>query len=113
MLKEKHTAICLSEELNMETPGIIAESIADLINSSTVGGDVNVITLNILPISSYSIGANETLNGDLIIRGINSAVQTAVPELSEPNILIGVPAAGKNYSTCSPNQFLLVEINIK
>lgn len=94
MLKEKNTAICLSEETNLNTFGIIAESIAELINSSTVE-DVKVVTVNVLPISSYKIGADEKLNGDIIIRGINPDARTGVVELLEPNILTGISAAGK------------------
>lgn len=95
MLKGKNTVICLSEETNLNTFGVIAESIADLINSSTVP-DVNVATVNVLPTSTYKIGNDESLEGDLIIRGINSDVRTAVSELLEPNILTGISAAGEN-----------------
>lgn len=95
MLKEKNTAICLSEETNLNTFGIVAESIAELINKSTVQ-DVNVVTVNVLPISSYKIGVDESLGGDIIVRGINPDVRTRVSELMEPNILTGISAAGKN-----------------
>lgn len=93
MLKEKCTAICLSEETNLNSFGIVAESIADLISSSTVG-DVNVITVNVLPISSYKVGVDESLDADVIIRGINAKTETGVSELMEPNILTGVAPAG-------------------
>lgn len=95
MLKERNTAICLSEETNLNSFGTVAESIADLINISSFEG-VNVVTVNVLPISSYKIGVDECLDGDIIIRGINAEVQPAVSELMEPNILTGVSAAGKH-----------------
>lgn len=95
MLKEKNTAICLSEETNLNAFGIVAESIAELINKSTVQ-DVNVVTVNVLPISSYKIGVDESLGGDIIVRGINPDARTRVSELMEPNILTGISAAGKN-----------------
>lgn len=94
--QEKGTAICISEETNLNSFGIIGESIADLINSSTID-DVNVVTVNTLPISSYKIGANEGLGGGIIIRGISSGKQLAgIPELMEPNILTGISASGEN-----------------
>ncbi|XP_037036502.1 uncharacterized protein LOC119074466 [Bradysia coprophila] len=93
MSREKETAICISEETNLNTFGTIGESIADLINSSAVE-DVNVVTVNTLPISSYKIGTNERLGGGVTIRGISSGKPlAAVPELMEPNILTGVSAA--------------------
>ncbi len=95
MLKGKNTAICLSEETNLNSFGTVAESIAELINTSTVG-DVNVVTVNVLPISSYKIGTGEKLGADIIIRGLNPKINT-VPELMEPNILTGISAAGKSF----------------
>lgn len=104
MLKEKNTAICLSEEPNLNTFGVIAESITDFMNSATVqdGQVVSVTTVNVLPISAYKVGANESLDGNLIIRGINPDTRTAVAELSEPNILTGIAAAG-NYFEITTN----------
>lgn len=97
-LKDTSTVICLSDETNLNCFGTVAESIADFINNSTVD-DVNVITVNVLPISSYKIGADERLSADIIIRGINPQQQTGVSELMEPNILTGVSAAGKSSIT--------------
>lgn len=96
MLKDNKTAICLSEETNLNTFGLVAESITELINSSTVP-DVKVVTVNVLPTSAYKIGVDESLEGDLIIRGINCDVRAAVSELLEPNILTGISAAGTTY----------------
>lgn len=97
MLKGSSTAICVSEETNLNTFAIVAESIAELINKSTVE-DVKVVTVNVLPVSSYKIAVDERLDGDVIIRGLNPDAQTRVSALMEPNILTGISAAGTGSS---------------
>lgn len=96
LLKQNDVAICLSEETNLNTFGIVAESIAELL--AHAGQEVNVVTVNVLPISSYKIGAGESFDADVIIRGINaetSKTSSRVSELMEPNILTGISAAGE------------------
>lgn len=98
LLKNENIALCLSEESNLNSFGITTESITDFMTISTEQ-DFKVITVNILPISVYKIGIDENLDGNLFIRGINCDIRTPVAELSEPNILFGISAAGKIFTS--------------